>query len=188
MQKGTTMKKNKIILSLILSVTTIFSQYASAAEPIKEYTPTLSYQVVSDEYDIAVNVFAFMQKPMYISYQNTIDCAYNDELTRYEDGDLYTSDLKQIELAENSIYQMTVYPIKQVGESIETLMIFMIPEKSKNEFYKIDENCSLELGEKTFKKYTIIQKFKPNEMTPVKIGDNYVEVKLIELETPKEIL
>jgi hypothetical protein len=25
-------------------------------------------------------------------------------------------------------------------------------------------------------------------MTPVKVGNNYVEVKLIELETPKEIL
>jgi hypothetical protein len=182
------MKINKIMLSIMLAATTIFSQYVGAEEPVKDNYPTLSYQVISDEYNIAVSVFAFMQKPMYISYRNTVDCAYKDEAPVYEDGDLYTSGLKQIDLSENSEYQMTVYPIKQVGESIETLMIFMIPEKSKNELYKIDENCSLELGEKVFKKYTIIQKFKPNEMTPVKVGNNYVEVKLIELETPKEIL
>lgn len=182
------MKKTKIMLSLILAATVMFSQYTVATEPVQDNSPTLSYQVVSDDYNIAVSVFAFMQKPMYVNYRNTDNCAYKDEDPVYKDGDLYTSGLKEIELAETSDYQMTIYPINQVGESIETLMIFMIPENSKNEIYKIDENCSLELGEKVFKKYTIIQKFKPNEMTPVKVGDKYVEVKLIKLDTPKELL
>lgn len=182
------MKKTKIMLSLILAATVMFSQYTVATEPVQDNSTTLSYQVVSDDYNIAVSVFAFMQKPMYVNYRNTDNCAYKDEDPVYKDGDLYTSGLKEIELAETSDYQMTIYPINQVGESIETLMIFIIPEKSKNEIYRIDENCSLELGEKVFKKYTIIQKFKPNEMTPVKVGDKYVEVKLIKLDTPKELL
>ena len=181
------MKRNKIMLSLMLA-TSIISQYAVANETLKDHSPTLSYQVVSDDYNIAVNVFAFIKKPMSINYRNKVNCDYKDHEPIYKDADTYKSGLNKIDLAENNEYQMTIYPLKQVGESIETLMIFMIPEKSKNELYKIDENCSLELGEKVFKKYTIIKKIKLNEITPVKVGDNYVKVKIIELKTPKEQL
>ena len=181
------MKRIKTMLSLMLA-TSIISQYAGASENLKDHSPTLSYQVLSDNYNIAVNVFAFIKKPMSISYRNEVNCVYKDHEPIYEDGDIYTSGLKQIDLAENNEYQMTIYPIKQIGESIETLMIFMIPEKNQNELYKLDTNCCLELGEKVFKKYTIIQKIKLNEITHVKVGDNYVTVKIIELKTPKEQL
>lgn len=176
------------MLSLMIAATAILSPYGNADELVTDITPTLSYQVVSDEYNIAINVFAFMKKPMYITYQNKEDCSYKDETPVYENDDVYTLGLKPINLAEKSDYQMTVYPIRKIDDSIETLMIFLIPEKSKNELYKLDENCSLELGEKVFKKYTIIQKFKLNEMTPMKVGEKYVEVKLIELKTEKEQL
>lgn len=179
------MKKSNFILSMIL--TALISQSAVAIENEND-SPTLSYQIIDDVDNIAVNVFAFMNKPMYVSYRDDIHCSYKDDSPQYKLDDVDTSGLKEIDIAENQPYQLTVHPIKKVGNSIETLLIFMIPEKSQNSIHKIDENCSIELGEKKFVKYTLIERLKMNETSKVNVGNRSIEIKLIPLETPKEIL
>lgn len=179
------MKKSNFILSMIL--TALISQSAVAIENEND-SPTLSYQIIDDVDNIAVNVFAFMNKPMYVSYRDDIHCSYKDDSPQYKLDDVDTSGLKEIDIAENQPYQLTVHPIKKVGNSIETLLIFMIPEKNQNSIHKIDENCSIELGEKKFVKYTLIERLKMNETSKVNVGNRSIEIKLIPLETPKEIL
>jgi len=179
------MKKATFILSLML---TAFISNSAVANENENDSSTLSYQIIDDVDHIAVNVFAFMNKPMYVSYRDDIHCSYKDDSSQYKLDDIETSGLKEIDLAENQPYQLTIHPIKKVGDSVETLLVFMLPEKSQNNIHKIDENCSVELGEKKFIKYTLVEKLKMNETSEVKIGNRTVEIKLIPLKTPKEIL
>lgn len=179
------MKKSNFILSMIL--TALISQSAVAIENEND-SPTLSYQIIDDVDHIAVNVFAFMNKPMYVSYRDDIHCSYKDNSPQYKLDDIETSGLKEIALVENQPYQLTVHPIRKVGDAVETLLVFMLPEKSQNSIHKIDENCSVELGEKKFVKYTLVKTLKINATSEVKVGDRIIEIKLIPLETPKEIL
>lgn len=180
------MKKTKIMLLFMLTM--VISPYGFSKGKPEQQFPTLSYQIIDKSNDVAINVFAFIKKPMYVSYQDDVHCNYNDTLPKHESDDIDKTAIKQIDLVENKTYQLTITPLKKESDSVETLLVFMIPEKNQNEIYKVDENCSLKLGEKTFKKYTIVQKFKLNETSTVKVGENNIEVKLIELETYKEIL
>jgi hypothetical protein len=157
----------KIVSLLFLCFIAFYTMYSKA--DLKE--TTLSYEIHFDKSDMALNIFALMNKTMTVNYRSENIC--NDKTTSTESN--------EISMAVNNQIQLTVRPLRNKDGMVETLFIVMIPEQSNNVIYKIDEQCSLELGEKTFHKYTIIENFKPNEAKSIKVGDNDLLIKLTEI-------
>lgn len=157
----------KIISSLFFCFIALYTMYSKA--DLKE--ATLSYEIHFDKYEMALNVFALMNKPMTVNYKSENDCT----------DKTHTSESNEISMAVNNQIQLTVRPLRKQDGMVETLFIVMIPEPSSNTIYKINDQCSLELGEKTFHKYTLIENFKPNEDKYIKIGGNNLRIKLTEI-------